>query len=82
MSYDVAHYLEGHNPAPVSKAELTADVARIKAIAHTVDAHGQDRDAILSQLPHVLGEAVEGDLIAVVDAFLAGARLPIVTSVL
>jgi glyoxylase-like metal-dependent hydrolase (beta-lactamase superfamily II) len=82
LSYDVAHYLEGHNPAPVSKAALTADANLIKAIAQTVEAQGQKRETILGQLPQVLGVATDADQIALVDAFLAGARLPIVTSVL
>ena len=82
LSYDVADYLEGHNPAPVSQAMLQAEADLIKAIARTVAAQGQNREAILSQLPQVLGVATDADQIDLVDAFLAGARLPIVTSVL
>ena len=82
LSYDVAHYLEGHNPAPVSPLELRADADLIKAIAQTVDAQGQNREAILSQLPQVVRRPTDDDQLAVVDAFLAGARLPIVASVL
>ncbi len=82
LSYDVAHYLEGHNPAPVSPTELRVDADLIKVIAQTVDAQRQNREAILGQLPRVLGQALDDDQIAIVEAFLAGARLPIVASVL
>ncbi len=82
LSYAVDYYLEGHNPVLVSKAELTAEADVIKIIAQTVDAHGHDRASILAQLPQVLGTALDADHEEIVDAFWAGARLPIVTSVL
>jgi glyoxylase-like metal-dependent hydrolase (beta-lactamase superfamily II) len=82
LSYEVDYYLEGHNPAPVSKAELTADTDVIKIIARTVDAHGPDREVILAQLLGALGKALDADHEELVDAFLAGVRLPIVASVL
>ncbi len=82
LSYDVDNYLEGHNPEPVPKAELIAYADLIKAIARMVETRGQDREAILSDLPQILGAATDDDQLAVVDAFLAGARLPSVTSVL
>ena len=67
---------------PVSTAELTTDADLVKGIAQTVETYGQDREAILGQLLQVLGVAPDDDQIAVVEAFLAGARLPSVTSVL
>jgi glyoxylase-like metal-dependent hydrolase (beta-lactamase superfamily II) len=82
LSYEVDYYLEGHNPAPVSKAELATDATVIKSIARTGEAHGQDREAILAKLPQVVGKTPTADHEALVDAFLAGACLPIVTSVL
>ena len=82
LNYDVDHYLEGHNPAPVSKAELSAFADLIKTMARLVDAHSPDRAAILNQLPQVPDVVTDEDRIELIDAFLAGARMPMVTSVL
>lgn len=60
-------YLMGHNPEPVSRAELVAYTSRLKLIGQLIERLGDDRAAILAELGH-FDEDDEEDL----DCFLAG----------
>jgi hypothetical protein len=51
-------------------------------IGKTVERLGDDREAILTALPEVLGTPLEDDHIEIAEAFLAGLRLPEVESIL
>ncbi|MCL4295363.1 MAG: MBL fold metallo-hydrolase [Anaerolineae bacterium] len=60
-------YLMGHNPEPVSRAEMAAYTGRLKLIGQLVERLGDDRAAVLAELGH-FDEDDEEDL----DCFLAG----------
>ncbi len=82
LGYDADYYLHSHEPEPLSRKQMRDDTSIFKAIGHTVEACGADRAAILAALPGVLKTAIHDEHIDLVDAFLAGCRLPVVTSVL
>jgi glyoxylase-like metal-dependent hydrolase (beta-lactamase superfamily II) len=81
LEYDAEIYFPGHHPEPLSRAQLAEEAKLLKAIGGAVETRGQDRAAILAALPGLLGRAVDEDATALVDAFLAGLRLPVVESV-
>jgi glyoxylase-like metal-dependent hydrolase (beta-lactamase superfamily II) len=60
-------YLMGHNPEPVSRAELVTYTSRLKLIGQLVERLGNDRPAILAELGR-FDQDDEEDL----DCFLAG----------
>jgi glyoxylase-like metal-dependent hydrolase (beta-lactamase superfamily II) len=82
LGYDVEHYLPAHHTEPLSRAQLADEATLLKAIGRAVEAQGQDRQSILTRLPDVLGTAIGDEQAEIVDAFLAGLRLPVVLSVL
>lgn len=76
LAYDAEYYLHAHDPEPVSRAGLADETRLLKTIGRTVESQGQDRAAILAMLPNVLGTSINDDHIEMVDAFLAGLRMP------
>lgn len=82
LSYDVETYLPSHHTEPLTRAALTEEYALMTNIGRTVDCLGDDREAILSKLPAELERPLEEDDIEIMDAFLAGLRLPVVESIL
>lgn len=81
LDYEAAYYLGSHDPEPLSHARLADDATLFKAIGETVATTGLDRGAMLDQLPYVLPIPLADDHCEIVDAFLAGLRMPVVTSV-
>jgi glyoxylase-like metal-dependent hydrolase (beta-lactamase superfamily II) len=82
LGYDAEYYLHSHAPEPLSRKQMADDTGIFKAIGHMVEACGEDRAAVLAALPGVLKTDIDDEHIDIVDAFLAGYRLPVVTSVL
>jgi hypothetical protein len=80
LGYDAVYYLAAHNPKPLSQAQLGDQATLLKAIGHTVERHGQDRDIILALLPNVLGTMINEDHVAMVDVFITCPHLPVVAS--
>jgi glyoxylase-like metal-dependent hydrolase (beta-lactamase superfamily II) len=72
LSYDVDYYLEGHNPAPVPRAEMVAYTASLKLIGRIVEERGDDRAAILADVERTAGGPADEDTLESVDLFLAG----------
>lgn len=60
-------YLMGHNPEPISRAELVTYTSRLRLIGQLVERWGHDRSAILAELGR-FDQDDEEDL----DCFLAG----------
>jgi glyoxylase-like metal-dependent hydrolase (beta-lactamase superfamily II) len=80
-AYDVDFYLASHDPEPLSHTRFAADATLFKAIGETVATTGLDRGAMLDQLPHVLPILLTDDHCEIVDAFLAGLRMPVVAPI-
>jgi hypothetical protein len=55
LSYDVDFYMEGHAEQPASRQQMAADLSLLKTIGGEVDRIGQNRAAILSTLPAMMG---------------------------
>lgn len=70
LSYNADVYLAGHEPEPISRAELTEWASRAKTIGQAVERTGDNRGTILAQLAEILDP--QEDDIEIVDAFLAG----------
>ena len=81
LAYDVDFYLASHDPEPLSHTRFAADATLFKAIGETVATTGLDRGAMLDQLPHVLPIPLADDHCEIVDAFLAGLRMPVVAPI-
>ena len=75
LSFDAECYLEGHNPVPVSRAEMVEYTELLKMIGRTVEEHGADRQEILSDIQRTVG-ALDDDHVEIADAFLAGMHPP------
>jgi glyoxylase-like metal-dependent hydrolase (beta-lactamase superfamily II) len=71
LSFDAKAYVPAHDPAPMSRAEMTALAERLKFIGRLVERLGGRREDILRQLP-AADSALDEDNRAVVEAFLAG----------
>jgi len=80
LALDADHYVGGHDPEPMGRAQFATDAALLRAIGALVGVVGDDREAVLAALPGAAGAPVEEDHIAIADAFLAGLRLPEVQS--
>lgn len=81
LAYDVDYYLGGHDPEPLTRARFAADAEFMRTIGETVTTIGQDRTAILTELPKVLGRSLTDDDTEIASAFLAGLQMPIVKSI-
>lgn len=80
LAYDAELYLPSHHAEPLTRAQLADEAALLRAIGGEVGARGDDRPAILASLPARLGAPLDSDHEEIVDAFLAGLRLPAVRS--
>jgi glyoxylase-like metal-dependent hydrolase (beta-lactamase superfamily II) len=74
------HYVGGHDPEPIPRAQFAVDAALLRTIGATVAQVGDDREAVLAALPGALGGSLDEERSAIADAFLAGLRLPVVSS--
>jgi glyoxylase-like metal-dependent hydrolase (beta-lactamase superfamily II) len=72
LELDVECYFGGHEPAPIPRAELTAEAVRLRLVGETVARMGADRVAVLAALAQELGQPPDEDTLAFADAFLAG----------
>lgn len=72
LSFDAECYLAGHHLQPMSRAEMQAEAALLQTIGRVVDRHGDDREAILAELPQSLDEPLNEDHLELVGEFLAG----------
>jgi glyoxylase-like metal-dependent hydrolase (beta-lactamase superfamily II) len=82
LSYKADYYLPSHHSEPLTYQALSDEYSLMTKIGRTVERLGDDRDAILSALPQVLGGSLEADHVEIAEAFLAGLRLPDVVPVL
>ena len=80
LARDAAFYVAGHDLEPIGRQQFVADATLLRTIGHTTAHVGDNRDALLIALPAALGAPLSADHIAIADAFLAGLRLPAVTS--
>lgn len=80
LALDAEYYIGGHDPEPIPRARFAADAVRLRAIGATVERIGDDREEVLATLPAILDGPLDEDQIAIADAFLAGLRLPVVSS--
>lgn len=72
MSYNVEHYIWGHDPEPMPKTEMVKFTELLKLIGEQVERIGADRELILQELPGKLNQKLDDDHLEMVDAFLAG----------
>jgi glyoxylase-like metal-dependent hydrolase (beta-lactamase superfamily II) len=82
LALEADHYVGGHDLEPIPRAQFATDAALLHAIGTTVAQVGDDRAAVLAALPGALGGSLDEERIAIADAFLAGLRLPVVSSLL
>ena len=75
MSYNVEHYIWGHDPEPMPKTEMVKFTELLKLIGEQVERIGTDRELILQGLPAKLYQKLDDDHLEIVDAFLAGLRV-------
>lgn len=80
LALDAAYYVGGHDSAPIPRDQFARDAAELRAIGELVARAGDDRDAVMAALPAALGAQPDDGHCAIADAFLAGLRLPEVSS--
>lgn len=76
LALDVDHYIAGHHPQPIGRAELEAEAVAMRRVGALVDRCGERREAIMEALPAAVEAPPSERHIELVDAFLAGLRLP------
>jgi glyoxylase-like metal-dependent hydrolase (beta-lactamase superfamily II) len=76
LALDVDHYIAGHHPQPIGRAELEAEASAMRHVGRLVEHYGDQREAIMAALPTVIEAPIDERHIELVDAFLAGLRLP------
>jgi glyoxylase-like metal-dependent hydrolase (beta-lactamase superfamily II) len=81
LSFDADYYLPSHHPEPLTRQSLADEYNLMKKIGRTVERIGDDRDAIMEELPKLLGESLQMDHIEIAEAFLAGLRFPEVKNI-
>jgi glyoxylase-like metal-dependent hydrolase (beta-lactamase superfamily II) len=80
LGLDVDHYIAGHHPQPIGRAELEAEAATMRQIGVLVERCGDRREEIMQALPAAIETTPSERHAELVDAFLAGLRLPQVGS--
>lgn len=65
-------YIWGHHPEPMLKPEMLEFIESLKLIGQLVEQTGNNRAAILQQLPAKIGVTPNEDHLEIVEAFLAG----------
>jgi glyoxylase-like metal-dependent hydrolase (beta-lactamase superfamily II) len=81
LSFDADYYLPSHHPEPLTRQSLADEYNLMKKIGRTVERIGDDRDAIMEELPKLLGESLQMDHIEIAEAFLAGLLFPEVKNI-
>jgi len=82
LALDADHYVPSHHDEPLTGAQFAAEASRLKTIGAAVDEHGSDREAALAAVAGAVGSTLDADHVELVDAFMAGLRLPVVESAL
>lgn len=72
VSYNADYYLLGHDPEPMSNAEMMAFTGLLKSIGEQVDQACGNRALIMRRLQEDSGAPLDDDTGELVDAFLAG----------
>lgn len=80
LALDADYYVGGHDPEPIPRRQFAEDAALLRTIGLAVARTGDDREAVLAGLRGELGAPLSEDQTTIADAFLAGLRLPEVTS--
>jgi glyoxylase-like metal-dependent hydrolase (beta-lactamase superfamily II) len=80
LALDVDYYIAGHHPQPIRRAELEAEAVAMRRIGALVERCGDRREAIMEALPVAVEAPPSERHTELVDAFLAGLRLPHVGS--
>jgi glyoxylase-like metal-dependent hydrolase (beta-lactamase superfamily II) len=71
LQFEADFYLLGHNPEPLSRAEMISYCNFLKIVGNKVVELGPQRELILAKLAKIVSEPEE-DVIETVDAFLTG----------
>lgn len=80
LALDADYYVAGHDLEPLGRAQFARDAAELRAIGGLVSRLGDDRAAVIAGLPAALGAPPDAGHQEIADAFLAGLRLPHVSS--
>jgi glyoxylase-like metal-dependent hydrolase (beta-lactamase superfamily II) len=72
LSYNAECYLAGHDPEPISRAQMLADATLFKTIGQIVEQCGHDREAILAHLERARDVPVTDDDLELAEEFVAG----------
>ncbi|HEX6292468.1 MAG TPA: MBL fold metallo-hydrolase [Herpetosiphonaceae bacterium] len=71
LSFDAECFLAGHDPEPITRAQMVAEAALLKTVSGTVEQLAPDHAAILAALQKAVAAPLD-DYLYMVDAFLAG----------
>lgn len=82
LSFDADYYLASHHTEPLTRTALEEQYALMRKIGQTVERSGDNRDSIIEALAPILERPLEEDDLEIMDAFLAGLRVPVVESIL
>lgn len=72
--YDADFYVWGHHEAPMPKVEMMAFIRSLRIIGQAVERLGNNREALVAELPEALGTSLDEEQLEIVDAFLAGLK--------
>ena len=72
LAFDAAWYLAGHNPDPLSRAELATWAERVRVLATALETAGPERPAVLEAATAALGEPLTADDVEDLDSLLQG----------
>ncbi len=75
-SYAADYYVWGHHLEPMPKTEMMAFTELLRSIGEQVEQVGDNRNAILKALEGAISPSLEEDYMEIIDAFLAGLRMP------
>ena len=76
LALEVDHYIAGHHPEPIGRAELEAEATAMRRVGALVERCGDRRETVLEALPAAIQATPSERHIELMDAFLAGLRLP------
>lgn len=80
LALDVAYYVSGHDPEPITRTQLEQQAATFRTIGDLVNRLGPNREAVLTALPTAIGAQPDDDHIEIANALLVGLQLPEVVS--
>jgi glyoxylase-like metal-dependent hydrolase (beta-lactamase superfamily II) len=74
LSFDAAHYIEGHNPRAMTRAEFEAMVEKIRLAGTIVQQIGADEAAVAAALEAQIGQPLDEDMLYFMRALVAGRK--------